>query len=181
MASNIAAWITALKAVPFEIKPAPLGTPEENQILIKNHAIAINPVDGKIQYDSLFPLSYPTIIGLDVAGEVVAVGPQVTGFKKGDRVIGVASGFHTKRDEEKAFQEYVILRTNLASKIPDTTPFEKTVVLPLGVSTAASALFNPDFFNLHVPTEPRQEPTGKTLLIWVWITLYFLIYLTPYA
>jgi NADPH:quinone reductase-like Zn-dependent oxidoreductase len=167
MASNNAAWITAPKAAPFEIKPAPLGIPEENQILVKNHAIAINPVDGKIQYDTLFPLKYPTILGQDVAGEVVAVGPHVTRFKQGDRVIGIASGFHTKRDEEKAFQEYTILRTNMSCEIPDTMLFEKAVVLPLGISTASSALFNTDFFNLDVPTEPRQEPTGKTLLIWV--------------
>jgi len=167
MASNTAAWITAPKAAPFEVKPAPLGTPEENQILVKNHAIAINPVDGKIQYDAIFPLKYPTILGQDVAGEVVAVGPHVTRFKKGDRVIGVAAGFHSRRDEEKAFQEYTILRTNMSCEIPDAMPFENGVVLPLGIAAASSALFNTDFFNLALPTEPRQKPNGKALLIWV--------------
>ena len=166
MASNTAAWITAAKASPFEIKPAPLGTPGENQILVKNHAIAINPVDGKIQYTALFPPNYPTILGQDVAGEIVAVGPHVTRFKKGDRVIGTAVGFDTKRDEEKAFQAYTILQTNMTSEIPDTISFESAVVLPLGLSTAASALFNPDFLNLQLPTKPTQKPTGKTLLVW---------------
>ncbi len=104
MASNTAAWITVAKVSPFEIKPAPLGIPGENQILVKNYAIAINLVDGKIQYTALFPLNYATILGQDVAGEIVAVDPHVTRFKKGDRVIGTAVGFHTKRDEEKAFQ-----------------------------------------------------------------------------
>jgi hypothetical protein len=111
MTSNTVAWISATKAHPFEIKPAPLGTPLENQILIKTHAIAINPIDGKIQYTGQFPLKYPTILGQDVAGEVVTVGPHVTRFKKGDRVIGTAAGFATGRDEEKAFQACRIVGT----------------------------------------------------------------------
>ncbi|KIX00978.1 uncharacterized protein Z518_10044 [Rhinocladiella mackenziei CBS 650.93] len=166
MASNTAAWITAAKARPFEVKLAPLGTPGENQILVKNHAIAINPIDGKLQETAMYPLNYPTILGQDVAGEVVSVGPHVTRFKKGDRVMGTAAGFATKRDEEKAFQAYTILQTNMTSQIPDTVSFESAVVLPLGVSTAASGLFNPDFINLQLPTEPAQKPTGKTLLVW---------------
>lgn len=166
MTSNTAAWITAAKAHPFEIKPAPLGTPGENQILVKNHAIAINPVDGKIQSLALFPLKYPTILGQDLAGEVVAVGPGVTRFKKGDRVLGLASGFHSKQDVEKAYQAYTILRTNLTTKLPDSISFERAVVLPLGLATAASALFNTDYLNLGLPTEPAQKPNGKTLLVW---------------
>ena len=120
MASNTAAWLMAHRARPFEIKAAPLGTPEENQILLKNHAIAINPIDGKLQGLAIYPLDYPTILGQDVAGEVVAVGSGVKWFKKGDRVIGTTAGFATRRNEEKAFQTYSILQTNLASEIPDS-------------------------------------------------------------
>ncbi|PGH28174.1 hypothetical protein AJ80_00064 [Polytolypa hystricis UAMH7299] len=166
MESNTAAWITAAKAYPFEIKPAPLGIPREDQILVKNHAIAINPIDSKIQELALFPLPYPTILGQDVAGEVVAVGPHVTRFKKGDRVIGNAAGFATGRDEEKAFQAFTILWTNLTCEIPDSMPFEKAVVLPLGVTTAAAGLFQTDFLNLRLPTVHVQKSTGKTLLVW---------------
>jgi NADPH:quinone reductase-like Zn-dependent oxidoreductase len=166
MASNTAAWITAEKAIPFEVKPAPLENPGENQILVKNHAIAINPIDGKIQYTGLYPLSYPTILGQDVAGEIIAVGPNVTRFKKGDRVLGNAVGLATKRDSEKAFQAYTILQSNMASSIPSTISFERAVVLPLGLSTAASGLFNPEFLALQLPTEHTQMATGKTLLVW---------------
>ncbi len=42
MASNTAAWITAPKAHPFEVKPAPLWTPSENEILIQNHALGMH-------------------------------------------------------------------------------------------------------------------------------------------
>ncbi|EPE28953.1 GroES-like protein [Glarea lozoyensis ATCC 20868] len=166
MTSNTAAWITAAKAKPFEIKPYPLSTPGANQILIKNHALAVNPIDGKLQALAILPLKYPTILGEDVAGKVIAVGSDVTLFKTGDRVIGNAAGFGTKRDEDKGFQAYTILETNMACRIPDTISFEQAVVLPLAVSTASSGLFNPDFLNLQLPTEPAQSPTDKSLLVW---------------
>ena len=166
MASNRAAWITAAKARPFQVRASSLGIPGPNQILVKNHAVAINPIDGKFQDLALYPISYPAILGQEVAGEVIAVGPDVTRFKKGHRVIGVTSNFLSKQYEEKAFQEYTILQTKMASEIPDTITFESAVVLPLGISTAASGLFNPDFLSLQLPTEPAQTQTGKTLLVW---------------
>lgn len=165
MASNMAAWNTALGA-PLKIMPAPLGVPAENQILVKNHAIAINPVDGKLQYAALYPMVYPTILGEDIAGEVIAIGPGVTRFKIGDRVAGLAVGHSTKQEEEKAFQTYTILQTNMAAELPQSIAFENAAVLGLGISTAADALLNTEFLALQLPTEPAQRPTGKTLLIW---------------
>ena len=166
MASNTAAWITAAKSKPFEVKDAPLWTPAENEILVKNHAVAINPIDGSLQSTARFPLSYPTIFGHDVAGETVAVGPGVTRFKQGARVVGQAVGMATKRNQDNAFQAYTILQTNVTSEIPDSISFERGVVIPLGCSTAACGLFQDTHLGLQFPTEPPQKPTGKTLLIW---------------
>lgn len=164
--SNTAAWLTAPKARPFEVKPAPLGVPTGNQILIKTRAIAINPIDVKIQQGVPYPTKFPAVLGQDVAGEVVALGPNVTRFKEGDRVTGCAAGFITGRNEEKAFQAYTLLESNVACNIPNSMSFEQAVVFPLGLCTAAAALFGTDFLNLRLPTEPRQEPTGKVLLVW---------------
>ncbi|KAI1342725.1 zinc-binding oxidoreductase CipB [Xylariaceae sp. FL0016] len=166
MASNTAAWIMAPKAKPLEIKPAPMGVPGQSQILVKNHAVSINPIDGKLQSMALYPLSYPTILGQDVAGEVVAVGPGVTRFKPGARVLGNAAGFTTKRDEEKGFQAYTVLETNLTSEIPDNISYERAVVLPVCLSTASACLFSPDFLNLRLPSHPALENTGETVLVW---------------
>ena len=166
MASNRAAWLTAEKAKPLQVKEAPLGVPEENQILVKNHAIAINPVDGGLQEEAFLPLQYPYILGEDVAGEVVDVGPNVVQFKKGDRVIGLPVGFVSYRTDEKGFQLYTLLRVNMSSKIPDSLSFERAVVIPLGLATAASGLFRNEFLNLHLPTNPASESNGKLLLIW---------------
>lgn len=166
MASNTAAWLTAAKAIPFEVKSAPLWEPAENEILVRNHAVAINPVDNSLQSLAFYPLNYPSILGQDVAGEVVAVGPNVTQFKKGDRVLGHAVGMATKRNQDNAFQAYTILRTNMVSEIPNSISFESAAVIPLGLSTAASGLFQDGFLNLQFPTEPPQKQTEKTLLIW---------------
>lgn len=166
MAANTAAWLTEAKAKPLQIKPAPLWTPGENEILVRNRAVAINPIDGALQTLAAFPRKYPTILGLDVAGEVVAVGPNVTNFKLGTRVLGNTVGFSTQRDQDNAFQAYTILPTNMAAEIPDQISFEKAAVVPLGLSTAASGLFEDAFLNLQPPTEPAAPSTGQTLLIW---------------
>ncbi|KAK0516281.1 hypothetical protein JMJ35_000884 [Cladonia borealis] len=166
MDSNTAAWLTAAKSKPFQVQPAPLWTPAENEVLVRNRAVAINPVDGSLQSLAWWPLNYPTILGQDIAGEVVAVGPNVTRFKYGDRVLGHAVGMATKRDQDNAFQAYTIVQINMACEIPDKISFESAAVIPLGCSTAASGLFQEAFLNLQFPTEPPQKPTGKILLVW---------------
>ncbi|KAI4212605.1 MAG: hypothetical protein LQ351_004677 [Letrouitia transgressa] len=166
MASNAAAWLKAAKSYPFQVDSAPLWIPLENEILVRNRAVAINPVDGSHQASAWFPLNYPAILGHDVAGEVIAVGPKVKNFRPGNRVLGHAVGMATKRNEDGAFQAHTILQTNMASVIPDRVSFESAAVVPLGFSTAAAALFQDNFLNLQFPTEPRQKPSGTTLLVW---------------
>lgn len=61
--------------------------PDAEQILVKNHAIAISPVDWKVQDYGLFIQNWPAVLGTDIVGEVVQVGSNVTKFKKGDRVL----------------------------------------------------------------------------------------------
>ncbi|KAF5006471.1 hypothetical protein FDECE_7158 [Fusarium decemcellulare] len=165
---NTAAWVVSHKAHPFQIKPAPLGVPEENEILIRNRAIGINPIEHKIQNTDLHKetLSYPAIFGEDVAGEVVSVGPGVTKFKPGDRVAGLAAGFYTQKKEEMAYQAYMVLKTKLAVKIPEKYTFQQAAAFPLAVGTSAAALFNPDALNLQFPTHPARESTGKVVLVW---------------
>lgn len=86
MTTNTAAWLTAEKQHPFEVKEAPYPELTAEEVIIKNHAVAINPVDWKIQRMGIFSPQYPTILGTDVAGEVVEVGSSVKNVKKGDRV-----------------------------------------------------------------------------------------------
>ncbi|KAI8635187.1 zinc-binding oxidoreductase CipB [Xylariaceae sp. FL1651] len=164
--SNLAAFITHAKAYPFEIGSTPIWTPGADEVLVKNQVVAINPVDGNLQYMAFYPLKYPTILGQDVAGEVVAVGPGVTRFQVGDRIVGHATSMVSGRQQDGGFQLYTTLQTNMASPIPASMSYEAAVVLPLGLSTASAGLFQKNFLNLQLPTEPAQQPTGQTLLVW---------------
>ena len=166
MAANTAAWLNEAKAKPFEVKSAPTWTPGENEVLVKNHAVAVNPIDMALQSFALFPIKYPTILGQDVAGEVVAVGPNVTSLKPGSRVLGHAVGMATQREQDNAFQAYTILQTNMVSEIPDSVSYEDASVVPLATSTASCGLFQDAFLNLQYPTSPAAKHTGKTLLVW---------------
>lgn len=171
MPTNTAAWLTANMATPLEVKPAPYTSPKANEILIKNHAVAINPVDWIIQRDGtsfMYSwLKFPTILGSDCAGEVVEVGPSVTRFKVGDRVFGHAVGTSEKRNEpsESAFQTYTILQVHMTSPIPAALSYEDACVIPLGTSTASCGLFQTDQLALQLPSS-SAKPTGQTLLVW---------------
>jgi NADPH:quinone reductase-like Zn-dependent oxidoreductase len=45
MPSNAAAWLTAAKTDPLEVNSAPYSSPSEDEVVIKNGAVAINPVE----------------------------------------------------------------------------------------------------------------------------------------
>jgi len=169
MPTNTAAWLGAPRAR-LEVKPAPYTHPREDEIVVKNHAVAINPLDwilqvvGKLIYRWI---KYPFVIGTDLAGEVVEVGTAVTRFRVGDRVLGHAVGMEKGRNTpaEGAFQDYTVVLAHMAAPIPDTMAFENAAVLPLAVSTAACALFQKDYLALHYPSA-TPTPTGQTLLVW---------------
>jgi NADPH:quinone reductase-like Zn-dependent oxidoreductase len=112
-------------------------------------------------------LKHPSILGYDVAGEVVEVGKDVTRFQVRDRVVGFAVGTDGKVNDpaEGAFQEYVVLRPDLTSPIPSSLSYEAASVIPLGLSTAAAGLFQKDTLALHLPSL-SPKPTGQTLIVW---------------
>jgi NADPH:quinone reductase-like Zn-dependent oxidoreductase len=85
--ANQAAWIKEKQGKPLVVDKADMYTPGSGEVLIKVHAVSINPVDWVIQDAAIFPMPYPNVLGTDVAGEIIEVGPDVTSFKKGDRVI----------------------------------------------------------------------------------------------
>ncbi|MEU4519947.1 zinc-binding alcohol dehydrogenase family protein [Amycolatopsis sp. NPDC024027] len=169
MPTNTAAWITA-KNARLEAASAPYTPPADDQIVVRNHAVAVNPLDWIIQSAGNLAyrwLNYPTVLGSDVAGEVVEVGEAVTRFRVGDRVLGHAVG--TDKDSnspaEGAFQQYTVLLERMTCPIPDTLSFEDAAVVPLATSTAACGLFQTDHLGLRHPAA-GAEPTGQTVLVW---------------
>lgn len=166
---NAAAWLRR-RGGEFEVGPAPYTPPKAGQITVRNHAVAVNPLDWGIQRAGSFLyrwLRYPAVLGTDVAGEVVEVGAGVTRFKAGDRVLGHAVGVERDHNDPAggAFQDYTVLLANMAARIPDSLPYESAAVLPLALSTAACALYEKDCLGLpHPSLSPR--PAGQVILVW---------------
>ena len=168
--TNKAAWLTGKQVFPLAVQDAPYTQPGPNEIVVKSAAIAINPVEAMKQAmgDNMMPwVKYPFILGHDVAGEVVEVGSGVSRFQPGDRVLGDAVSLdqRSNRSCEGSFQEYVVLRENLVSHIPDKLSYERACVLPLTLSTASCALYMKDYLSLRLPAL-KSEKTGEVVLIW---------------
>ena len=65
-----------------------MPSPGPDEVVVRNRAVAVNPVDWKIQTSGgAFLKAWPVVLGTDIAGDVHEVGSNVTKFKKGDRVL----------------------------------------------------------------------------------------------
>lgn len=159
---NKAAWLTEKQAYPFKIDDAPMPEPGPYDVTIKVRAVAINPVDMAVQAMGVLYEEFPRIIGIDAAGEVVAVGAEVTSFKVGDRVIG---SFNEYMEGKGVFQLYCNLIDSLTAKLPDHIDFKDGCVLPLAMCTACTGLF--EDYNLGLPyPEVSPKAVDKVVLIW---------------
>jgi NADPH:quinone reductase-like Zn-dependent oxidoreductase len=77
----------------FEDFPDPVAGPGE--VLMRVTATSVNPIDYKPRaglMKDFYPIHFPGLVGVDIAGTVVTVGPGVQGFSKGDQVFAMAAG-----------------------------------------------------------------------------------------
>ncbi|MGX7151008.1 NADP-dependent oxidoreductase [Enterococcus ureasiticus] len=113
---------------------------KENQVLVKEHATSINPIDWKLRegyLKQMFDWPFPIILGWDVAGVITEVGSGVTDWKVGDKVFA--------RPETTRFGTYAeetIVDDTLLAKIPENVSFEEAAAVPLAGLTALQALFD---------------------------------------
>jgi NADPH:quinone reductase-like Zn-dependent oxidoreductase len=112
--------------------------PTDNQVLIRVRAASLNAFDVYLIRDSwlgrlMFGLRKPkdTRLGQDVAGEVEAVGKNVTQFKPGDEVFGISRG---------ALAEYACTPERALAMKPPNVTFEQAASLPLAGLTALQGL-----------------------------------------
>lgn len=159
--ANVAAVIES-KGARMTVTTRPVPTPTEGQMLVRNRAIACNPLDWKIQEWSLFVNEYPTVLGNDVADEVISVGPGVTHFSPGDRVTGFSGVYYNQDINHGAWQTYTILPELGSSKLPPSISFKHGAVFPMGMAAAAVALFH----ILAMPREQHPANSNEALIIW---------------
>nr|BAB41213.1 zeta-crystallin [Dryophytes japonicus] len=113
----------------------PVPSPGENQVLIRVHACGINPFESYIR-SGLFAWrpSLPYTPGSDTSGVVEAVGRNVTGFKKGDRVF-------TRSTITGGYAEYTVACEDMVYHLPDHLNFKQGAALAIPYFTAYRALF----------------------------------------
>jgi NADPH:quinone reductase-like Zn-dependent oxidoreductase len=105
--------------------------PGPRQLLVRVHASGINYAETRMRAGSFFGVTPPFTIGMEAAGVVESVGPEVTGFQPGDRVFGRARGAHA---------EWVLMETANALPLPAELDFVQGAALPVGWLTAWHAL-----------------------------------------
>ena len=161
--TNRAAWLRQ-KGGPFLVDDAPFPSPLPNEIIIRAHAVAINPVEGVMFAAGALIQAYPTVIGCDVAGVVHSIGSAVTRFKPGDRVIGMLD-YEAERVNKGCFQLYCAGLEALSAKLPEKVEWKDGVVLSLALNTAAASLFQKANLRLPFP-KLKPESQGKVLVVW---------------
>lgn len=147
----------------FNVSKRQTPNPGPDEVLIEAKAFAINPIDNIQQTFGYHVTTYPSVLGSDVAGVVVAVGSDVNNFKIGDRVTAFAPClFKYGSPDYGAFQEKVLVPQQFVVSIPSSMSFDNAAMLPLAVSTAWLA-----FLCLGIPRDTQFKPVEKNgILIW---------------
>lgn len=120
-----------------EIAEPTLATSTE--IKVHLHAAGVNPVDAKIRKSGLFypNAKLPAVLGCDGAGEIVAIGTDVTDFKIGDKVWFCNGGLGR---EQGNYAEFTTIDQRWASLMPNVN-YQTAAAAPLALITAWGALF----------------------------------------
>jgi len=107
----------------------PVPQPGPNQVLLKVTVAGFNPHDAKARETGLFiAQNLPAVLTNDVTGTVVALGPGVSKYKLGDRVLShpVFDGKYA----QNGLQEYAVSDIGAGFKIPDEVTDVDAASLP---------------------------------------------------
>ncbi|AYA02576.1 NAD(P)H-quinone oxidoreductase [Acinetobacter sp. WCHAc010034] len=121
--------------------------PQADEVLVKVHAFGINRPDI-LQRQGLYPMpkGVTPVPGLEVAGEVIAVGSDVTKFKAGDKVCGLTNG--------GGYAEYCAV------------PESQALAIPAGVSFVQAAAIPETFFTVWANVfQMGRAKAGETVLV----------------
>ncbi|KAG4025659.1 hypothetical protein MFRU_053g00280 [Monilinia fructicola] len=138
--TNLAAIVKKAKDE-ITIENRPIPTPGPDEILVRNHAVAANPIDWKIQTWNVIVTEYPNVLGSDVSGIIEAIGSSVTKFSVGDRVTGFAGVLYNQKIDHGAWQTYTLLKEIATTKIPDSLSFEEASTFPMAYATVAATFY----------------------------------------
>lgn len=123
-------------------------------LLVEVRAVSVNPVDTKVRKEVAPPAGEWKVLGWDAAGVVAAAGPEVTGFKPGDRVWYAGS---IARPGSNA--EYQLVDERIVGHMPESLEFWRAAALPLTAITAWEMLFD------RLAIAPGKQPSTASLLV----------------
>jgi len=111
----------------FEDYPDPVPGPGE--VLVRVAAASVNPIDYKRRAGltkDFYPIHFPGLIGVDIAGTAVKIGPSVEGFSVGDRVFAMA---------DNTYAELCVVKAAVLAKVPEGLDLIQAAALPLVTTT----------------------------------------------
>jgi NADPH:quinone reductase-like Zn-dependent oxidoreductase len=116
----------------FEEYPDPV--PGTGEVLVRVAATSVNPIDYKRRAGltkDFYPMKFPSLIGVDIAGTVVKIGPGVEGFSVGDRVFAMA---------DNTYAELCVVKAAILAKVPEGLDLIQAAALPLVTTTGNQLL-----------------------------------------
>jgi len=116
----------------FEEYPDPVPGPGE--VLVRVAATSVNPIDYKRRAGltkDWYPIKFPGLIGIDVAGTVAKLGPGVEDFSVGDEVFAMA---------DNTYAELCIVKAMVLAKVPKGLDLIEAAALPLVTTTGNQLL-----------------------------------------
>jgi NADPH:quinone reductase-like Zn-dependent oxidoreductase len=113
----------------------PEPEPGPDELLVRVHAAGVNPGDWRLR-EGAYGVVPPVVLGREVAGEVVALGPGTTGFAVGDEVFGGCPGM------VGGWAEQAVVTASFAAHRPPGVSPEDAASLPVAAGTAFDALTN---------------------------------------
>jgi len=125
----------------LRLEDVPDPTPGPSEILVRVRAAGVNPVDVYIR-SGTYPRkpTLPYIPGSDGAGDVEAIGPDVTGFAPGDRVY--IAGFGHKPGGTGTYAARTVCAASQLHRLPARTSYAQGAALGVPYATAYRALFH---------------------------------------
>lgn len=126
------------KGKPLRAGDVPEPDLRADEVLIEVHAAGVNLIDAKVrdgEFKLFLPYRTPFVLGHDVAGVVVRVGPNVRRFKAGDEV-------YARPDDLRigTFAEFVAVKEDSVALKPGNITMEEAASIPLVGLTAWQAL-----------------------------------------
>lgn len=125
----------------IEIIDAPEPAPDAGEVVIEVEAASVNPVDLQTRsgvYHKLGWVKSPTVgLGWDASGTITAVGPEVRGLNRGDRVAVLIGGVDRSHG---AYAQRVAVPAADVARVPDALSLADAATVPLNATTASMGL-----------------------------------------